>query len=153
MSYLPILIFFLVVFLFFYMNTKRRNNEIEKKIAFNDDLLSDQIVARKNFVKCETYTSGRKTSAYRFNTCDLIFLKDSFVIIGYDDFGNSKNFTNYLKFTNGLVNDRDKLKKINLNSFGNDVYIEFGESSFSSTNVEIRLKNLTEEKKKLIKVN
>lgn len=153
MSYLPILIFFLVVFLFFYMNTKRRNNEIEKKIAFNDDLLSDQIVARKNFVKCETYTSGRKTSAYRFNTCDLIFLKDSFVIIGYDDFGNSKNFTNYLKFTNGLVNDRDKLKKINLNSFGNDVYIEFGESSFSSTNVEIRLKNLTEEEKKLIKVN
>lgn len=126
---------------------------LKKKIAFNDDLLSDQIVARKNFVKCETYTSGRKTSAYRFNTCDLIFLKDSFVIIGYDDFGNSKNFTNYLKFTNGLVNDRDKLKKINLNSFGNDVYIEFGESSFSSTNVEIRLKNLTEEEKKLIKVN
>jgi hypothetical protein len=40
-----------------------------------------------------------------------------------------------------------------LHSFGNEVYIEFGESSFSSTGVEIRLKGLSEEEKKLIVVN
>ncbi len=45
------------------------------------------------------------------------------------------------------------LRNINLNSFNEDVYIEFGFSKINDTNVEIRLKNLSEEYKTIIKFN
>ena len=41
---------------------------------------------------------------------------------------------------------------MNLNSFNKDVFIEFGESSFTDTNVEIRLKDLKDEDKSLIQI-
>ncbi len=152
-SYLPFLIWIMFGITIIMISKTTRNHKVKKQLNFLDEELKDEIISRKNFVKCETFTSGRRTSAYRFNYCDLIFFKESFLIIGYDKYGNSKSFVNKIYISNGIVNKTEKLKKINLHSFGNEVYIEFGESNFSSTGVEIRLKGLSEEEKSLIKVN
>ena len=152
-SYQPFIIWLILSITIFMISKTTRNHKVKKQIDILNDDLKDQIISRKNFVKCETFTSGRRTSAYRFNYCDLIFFKESFLIIGYDKYGNSKSFVKKIFISKGIVNKTEKLKKINLHSFGNEVYIEFGESSFSSTGVEIRLKGLSEEEKKLIVVN
>lgn len=106
----------------------------------------------KNSVKAETFTSGRKNYSFHFRKCDLIFLKKGIVIIPFFNIGKHKFYKEILFINVDSVAGIGKLKKINLNSFGNDVYLEFGEASFTSTNVEIRLKNLTEEEKKLINI-
>ena len=45
-----------------------------------------------------------------------------------------------------------KPKKINLNSFNNDIFIECGESSFTTTSYDFRLKNLSDGEKSFIKI-
>jgi hypothetical protein len=141
-SYLPFIIWLMLGITIVIISKTTRNSKVKKQLDFLNDDINDEIVSRKNFVKCETFTSGRRTSAYRFNYCDLIFFKESFLIIGFDKYGNSKSFVKKIFISNGIVNKTERLKKINLHSFGNEVYIEFGESSFSSTSVEIRLKGL-----------
>lgn len=153
LPYLPFIIWIMLVITIVMISKTKRNHKVKKQLDFLNDDLKDEIISQKNFVKCETFTSGRRTSAYRFNYCDLIFFKESLLIVGFNKYGSSRSFVKKIHLSKGLVNGTEKLKKINLHSFGNEVYIEFGESSFSSTGVEIRLKDLLEEEKKLIVVN
>ena len=60
-----------------------------------------------------------------------------------------------MKNLNQFFNKADEIvtpDRLNLNSTNREVYIEFGKASFTSTNVSIRLKNLSEEEKQLIKI-
>jgi hypothetical protein len=60
-----------------------------------------------------------------------------------------------LKKFKSIFNKVDEIvtpDRLNLNSTNREVYIEFGKASFTSTNVSIRLKNLSEEEKQLIKI-
>ena len=112
-----------------------------------------------NEVKCETYISGAKNTNFLFRRADLKFFEEYFLVIGYVQFRKYKFYKTAIIFTNKKIINSNlkaaifiKPKKINLNSFNKDVYIEFGKSKITDTNVEIRIKNLTEEQKKMINI-
>ena len=132
---------------------KIRHDKTKRQLMLFAKEHSDEIVMRKESVRCETNVCGRTNTDFKFTSCDLYFLPDTFVIVGYRQFGRRRIFVNFLELSNGYVLGKGAIKKVNLNSFGNDVYIEFGEASFSSTNVEIRLKGLSEAEKQRIRVN
>ncbi|WP_162128245.1 hypothetical protein [Flavobacterium phycosphaerae] len=134
------------------MDQKTSHDDAVKQLKLLYDKFSDKILSVKKSVKSETVTSGRKNVGYLFRKCDLIFLENGLVIIPFYNIGKYKIYTNFFFISDNSLVGVGKLKRFNLNSFGNDVYIEFGESSFTSTNVEIRLKNLTQEEKSLINI-
>ena len=145
-------IFFSAIALIIYLTQKANHNNVIKQLENFYNKFDKEILHEKKSVKCETFTSGRKNSGYLFTKCDLIFLKNELVIIPFYTMGKYKIYKNFLILNDNSLTGIGKLKRLNLNSFGNDVYIEYGESSFTSTNVEIRLKNLTQEEKNLINI-
>ena len=129
-----------------------RKRELRKQINLFQKNNISKIIYQKNNITCEVNTIGTKRSAYRFNSCDLMFCQDCLAVVGFLKIGNFRTLANFLVFKNGTVNDSNKIKKLNLNSFHNDVYIEFGELPFRQVNVEIRLKNLSDEEKEKINI-
>jgi len=113
--------------------------------------LESKIVLIKENVKSETFTIGLKNHRYHFRKSDLYFFDNAFVIIGFYKIVGVKIYSCIIVFSDGNDLNTKDLKTFNLNSSNNDVYIEFGEASFTSTNVSIRLKNLSEDEKQLIK--
>ena len=159
MNYIPFIIFpivFLIIFFDRFYSHKKVVQELQKikKMEF-------KLIAKKENVRCSTMTSGRKKIDSLYRKADLYFMNDALIIAGYYNFLQRKIYKNLLIATQELEFYKDNFenadeiiipKKLNLNSFNNDVYIEFGESSFTSTNVEIRIKNLTNEEKMQIKI-
>ncbi|MBM7421156.1 MULTISPECIES: hypothetical protein [Chryseobacterium] len=109
-------------------------------------------------VKCFTFATGRRRENFRFNRADLVMTDDALFIFGFYKLAK-------LKFYQCLIILTDQkeyytqhfesatipvLIKFNLNSFNNDVYIEFGKSDSLYENIEIRLENLSAEDKNYI---
>ncbi|MFC6267897.1 hypothetical protein [Frigoriflavimonas asaccharolytica] len=124
-----------------------------KKIQF-------KLVNKKENVQCNSLTIGRKNLNFLFRTADLYFIDDALIIAGYYNFFKRKAFRSVIILTReqefymqsfANANKITTPTRLNLNSSNNDVYIEFGEASFSNTNVQIWLKNLTEIEKSQIK--
>lgn len=109
-------------------------------------------------VKCETFISGSINTNYLFRVADLYFYENAFLIIGYFKVGKYKFYKSALLLSNdeSLINNTNikviSPRKLNINSFNKDVYIEFVESIYINTSIEIRLTNLKEEDKLLIKI-
>ena len=113
----------------------------------------DQMLLEKSNVSCNSNTLGLKNGKYLFKKCNLIFLKNAFVIISYVKFGKYKLYTNLIFIENDIVLGHGPIKKFNLNSFNKDVHIEFGNPSFTSTLITIKLRQLTSDEKHLIPIN
>jgi len=159
MNYIPFIIFpifFLIIFFDRFYSHKKVVLELQKikKMQF-------KLIAKKENVRCNTMTSGRKNIGFLYRKADLYFMNDALIIAGYYNFLQRKIYRSLLiatkefKFYKENFGNADEIiipKNLNLNSSNNDVYIEFGESNFTSTNVEIRIKNLTEEEKMQIKI-
>ncbi|WP_296150379.1 hypothetical protein [uncultured Flavobacterium sp.] len=154
MNLIPIIIFavFFAVILFIKFTV---NKSILKILT-----ISVEPNYEKSNVKCETYASGARDNGYAFRKCDLKFFDDAFFIIGFMKIGRFKFYKRIFIITQNDISYYKKFagakvfnpKKINLNSFNKDVFIECGESSFFKTNYEIRLKDLTDEEKNYIKI-
>lgn len=131
------------------------NRGLQKQYTQIADALSDQVIVKLEQVKCETFCSGAKYGGYYFTGCNLLITADALVILGYSRFMSFKRLAVPLVLTTNpsfflfrfpyakLI----KPKKLNLNSFNGDVYIEFVNPGFINTNVELRLKGLSEEVK------
>jgi len=154
----PIL-FFVTFFGLIFLIRNENHKGVKKTI---DKILHSQLKLNKivNSVKCRVFTSGARNPNYRFRLADLYFFENSFLIVGFIKLGNFKFYKSAILLSNNIElkqNNPDikitTLRNINLHSFNKDVFIEFGYSKFNATNVEIRLKNLTEEYKSLIKFN
>ncbi|HEX8561952.1 MAG TPA: hypothetical protein VF676_03125 [Flavobacterium sp.] len=134
-----------------------QSNAVENQIK-NISNLGDKILGEKLCVQCEVNTVGLRDRSFIFERADLLFLNDALILIGYYHFFKRKIYKPLIVLSQEKVFYRKSLpgarvfviKNFNLNSFNGDVYLEFGEASFTKTNVEIRLKHLSEEEKRLI---
>lgn len=159
MNYTPFIffsLFYIIIFFNRFYTHKRIVVELQK---LNN--IATKLIAKKKDVKCNTLTSGRKKVGFSYRNADLYFMNDALIVAGYFNFMKRKVYCSLLIATKELefytlnfVNADEVIapKNINLNSFNNDVFLEFGESSFKSTNVDLRIKNLTVEEKKLINI-
>lgn len=123
--------------------------------------LEKKLLLKKENVRCETFTIGLRNFRYHFRRADLYFLDNTFIIIGFYKFFEIKLYSCLIIISeNNVLSNEESLKDnlikelkiFNLHSSNNNIHIEFGEASFTSTNVTIRLKNLSEKEKKLIKL-
>lgn len=155
-----VLILFFTAFLGLILLIRNENHKKIKKTI--DKILHSQpkLNATIDSVKCEIFTNGARNSNYKFRRADLYFFENSFLIVGILKLGNFKFYKSAILLSNNLEPKQNNpdikitaLRNINLNSFNEDVYIEFGFSKINDTNVEIRLKNLSEEYKTIIKFN
>lgn len=151
MQTISILIMLLAVFMMIFFKRDHHLN-ISKKIKFIREKYYSEILLEKTDVSCESNTFGLKNEKYIFKKCDLIIFNKTFAIIPFYKIGNKKVFTTLIFVENNFVLGHGELKRLNLNSFDGDVYIEFGESGLTSTNVAIRLKHLSPEEKALIPI-
>lgn len=148
----PITAFLLTFVLLVFFSYKNSHKDVLKQISFIREKYHDKILLEKSDVNCETSTSGLKNGKYLFTKCDLIFLENALAIITSRKIGRRKLYSNLIFIENNTALGHGAIKRFNLNSFHGDVYIEFGESGFTSTNVTVQLKNLTPEEKDLIKI-
>lgn len=157
MSIYFVIIFFSTFYGFIFFLQSQNSKVVKKEITKIKNLNLILNLSLQS-VKCKTFTSGAPDSKYSFKSADLYFYKNAFLIVGYFKIRKYKFYKTaiFLSNDNELKNKQNIRvivpKKINLNSFNKEVYIEFGESSFSETNVEVHLKNLNEEQKKLIQI-
>lgn len=134
------------------------NSKVVKKEITKIQNLNLNLNLNLQSIRCKTFTSGELNSIYLFKLADLYFYENAFLIVGYFKIGKYKLYKTAILLSNDneLINNPYVTvtvpKKTNLHSFNKDVYIEFGESSLSKTNVEVLIKNLNEEQKKLIKI-
>ena len=151
---IPIL-FFSSFFAVIFLTKLTMHNSILKILKIKIDAIYE-----KSDVKCETYASGARDDGYAFRRCDLKFLDDALFVIGFVKLGKFKFYKRVYIITQNEIAYSKKFidakvfnpKKINLNSFNKDVFIECGESSFTTTSYDIILKNLTDYEKSLIKI-
>jgi len=147
---LPLIIFIVaIVFLNTYV---AKQNKQKRQVLV--DAFGDKFVFYKKYIKAEVFTSGRKNTSLIFNACHIYTTDDALFIFGYKDLGVftidiapiiiTNNSNHY--YSASVV----KPKKFNPHSFNQDVYIEFGESGWQTTNVEIRLKGLTNDEKQYL---
>ncbi len=148
----PIIVFLLTFVLLVFFSYKNSHKDALKQISFIREKYHDKILLEKSDVHCETSTSGLKNGKYLFTKCDLIFLENALAIIASRKIGKLKLYSNLIFVENNIALGHGAIKRFNLNSFHGNVYIEFGESGFTSTNVTVQLKNLTLEEKKLINI-
>jgi len=156
-------IFPVLFFIFFLGLILLLRNENHKDVKDTiDKILHSQLKLNKtiDYVKCEVFTNGARNPNYKFRLADLYFFENSFLVVGIFKLGNFKFYKTAILLSNNFELKQDNpdikitaLRNINLHSFNEDVYIEFGYSKFNDTNVEIRLKNLTEEYENLIQFN
>ncbi|RWU09801.1 hypothetical protein [Pedobacter chitinilyticus] len=149
---IPIIIFPLTLALLIFFSYKNNHKDVLKQLTFIREKYHDKILLEKTDVTCETSTSGLKNGKYLFTKCDLIFLENALTIIVSRKIGKQKLYSNLIFIESKIALGHGAIKRFNLHSFNGDVYIEFGESGFTSTNVTVQLKNLTPEEKNLIKI-
>jgi len=140
----------IAVVLLIFLSYKSKDRQILKQLAFIRKKYAEDIIAEKYNVKCSSFVSGMKNYRLQFKKCDLIFLKNALVIISFRQVLSRKLYSNLFFIEQNIVLGVGPIKSFNANSFNGEVYIEFGESSFNSTNVCLHLKHLTDEEKKLI---
>lgn len=137
----------IIGFVIFIVYQKGKNNKERTEFALL--LLQRDIIDTIKNVKAEVFASGQRGSKdFYFRKCDMYVLPDAIFLVTYTFFGNGKpllltvNRDKYARFiAGGILPD---IKKINPDSFSNSVYIEYGESSFSSVGVDIHLYGLTD---------
>lgn len=118
----------------------------------------DAIVYSKKYIQAKVYTSGRKNTSLLFNLCHLYTTQDAVLLLGYKDFEVYTAYNIPILLTSNpekyyCLADKAQVikpKKFNLQSFNHEVYIEFGDSGWDTTNIAIHLKGLTEEEKKYL---
>lgn len=146
------------IFLFFAFALKWIEAKHTKEQLLGFQQISYQLLHKKEGVKCSNTTNGLKNGSFMFSYTDLYFYENAFIIVGYNRIFKKKLYHHIIILTNEKENYQKLFphatitlpKKFNPNSFGGDVYIEFGKFGFTSTNVTIRLKGLSEEEKELI---
>ena len=155
MNFIGIFIFFLfAVFLIYFLNQQTR-----KENLIIVEAIKDTIVFSLTNVVCSTFKSGIKGGNFDFNRCDLYLNEDALIILGYKKIGVFEylsspvivvgNYEEYpLSFKSAKVM---KPKKINMNSFNNEVYIEFEVKGWMTTTLEIRLKHISFDNKEKLK--
>lgn len=110
-------------------------------------------------VACSAFNSGAKGGGFNFNRCDLYLIPNALVILGYTNIGPFKHLSPPIILTaekevyptSFVYAKVIKPKKINLNSYHGEVYIEFEVKTWMTTNVEIRLKGISNENKETLK--
>lgn len=139
---------FLIFFLFSYLqnmhNLKSKREILEEIGDFIKISLKDCIV--------ESSTLGAKNSAFLINKADIYFSEDAIFIFGYSSTFSLKSYSCPIILTNELASTKSQFKKaivkkpikINLHSFDKDIYLEFGEANWPSTNVSWRIKGIEE---------
>ncbi|WP_155845830.1 hypothetical protein [Chryseobacterium gregarium] len=159
MNYLVIftfIIFFIIIYLDRSYSDKIVRKELQKLVEIHS-----KICLEKFNVKCSNFTSGRKNLGFHYRKADLYFIEDAFIIVGFYTLCTKKIYRSMLILTNEMesyksIFDRaDEItapNQLNINSSNGEVYIDFGKSSFTSTNVSIHLKNLSDSEKKLITI-
>lgn len=152
-AFIPFIFITVIVLLTIY-NSKQNKQKQELLLK----TFSDTFTFTKKFVRANVFTSGRKNNSLVFNACHIYTTQDMVLLFGYKDLGvfeintmpvlltNNPQKYAYLSGTASII----KPKKFNPHSFNNDVYIEFGESGWKTTSVDIRLLKLTDEEKQHI---
>ncbi len=118
-------------------------------------VVGNNYVFKKENIKCEIYKTGASKSGYRFNRCDLYVLDNAILITGRLNFLGIKMYSSSVIISKNPDKNLQysgfaeivKPSKINPDSFGGSVYIEFGEADWTTTNVNIILKGLSDEEK------
>lgn len=126
-----------------------------KNYALSADVLAGLNAIHLDDVKCEAFSSGMKGKGYYFSRCELFITEDALVIFGLGRIKWFRQLSDPLILTINSAAYVFKLpgaklitpKNINLNSFGGDIYIEFVQPGFIETNVEFRLKDISNEHK------
>ena len=144
-------VFFGTVLLVLYL----RNINRGKNYALSADVLAGLNAIHLDQVKCETFSSGMKGKGYHFSRCELFITEDALVIFGLGRIKWFRQLSDPLILTSNSASYLFKLpgaklikpKNINLNSFGEDIYIGFILPGFIDTNVEFRLKDISNEHK------
>lgn len=134
------------------------HNQVKTKLERILNSKKEYLLKKENVIT-ETFTVGLRNSRYHFRKSDLYFFENAFVIVGFYKIfkikvysciiliSNKEEFTSDESLHNILIKN---LKKFNNQSSNNSVYVEFGEASFTSTNISVRLKNLSEQEKQAI---
>ncbi|MXN90650.1 hypothetical protein GR160_05380 [Flavobacterium sp. Sd200] len=155
LSLLSFLLFFTAYFGLMYFLVLKRQNENKNISDYLLSQLDNKIIYSRKNIKADVYGSGKKNQNLYFSYCDLYVIPDAIFLITYSKFINkpmqsmplmiTNNSDLYNAFnTNGIV---PEIKKINPDSFSNEVYIDYGESTLDSTNITIHLKNLSEQER------
>lgn len=118
--------------------------------------LGETVVKSMYKLACETVTSGLKNRDFLFSNCDLHLTRDAVILVGYTRTGFTCLFSTPIILTYNIQAYAAqypfvhvvKPEKVNPYSFNNEVYITFGNSGFATTNVEIRLKGVTDDIKR-----
>lgn len=159
MNYLIILTF-TIFFMLIYWDRSYSDKIVRKELLKLGEI-KNKIRLEKFNVRCSNFTSGRKNLGFHYRKADLYFVEDAFIIVGFYTLFTKKIYRSILILTNeielykSVFNRADEItipNQLNLNSSNREVYIDFGESSFTSTQVSIHLKNLSDSEKKLIKI-
>lgn len=140
----PLVIIGIAIFII-YQKTKINKERTQFILS---QIQGDVIDTIKN-VKAEVIGSGTKKSRdFYFRSCDVYVLHDAVFLVTYTFFGHGKpllltrnkdRFTHFI--TGGIL---PEIKKINPDSFGHSVYIEYGDISLHSMEVDIHLYGLTD---------
>jgi len=155
-----IILFFAFFLLIIYLDRSYANRIVKNEIK-KLNKLENRVIYQKINASCSNFTSGRKKLGFHYRNADLYFLEDAFIIVGSYFIFSKKIFRSFLVLTHhvedykSIFSRADNVltpKRLNLKSSNGEVYIEFGEASFTSTNVSIRLKNLSEAEKERINI-
>jgi len=144
-------LFFGIALLVIYL----RNIDRNKNYVLSVEVLAGLNAMHLENVKCEAFSSGMKGKGYYFSRCELFITGDALVIFGLGRIKWLRQLTDPLILTTNSAAYGFKLpgaklikpKNINLHSFGGDIYIEFVQPGFIDTNVEFRLKGISNEQK------
>lgn len=154
LHYLPFLfplLPFALLFLASYIQSKN-NDRLNAYLLKNTEGSSIKTIPG---IKADVYRSGRAEKSKHFSRCTLYILPNAvFITTQYRLFWVT--FTGKpLLVTTDRIMYADYISagvlpewgRINPDSFGKQVYLEYGTSSFTGTNIEIYLKGLTDEER------
>ncbi len=154
----PIIFFSVFIILIVLLNYLQSKNSLKYHQKIKDCLKQNSIKFDLVILpKTETYQIGRKINeGIRMTKCEILVTTDAVIILGKTIFNiHSKPliFTRNLAYSTLFPYAKVVMpKKINLDSFSNSIYFEFGEASFLDYCFMIRMYNVEHEIKNKIEL-
>ena len=157
MSLFLLISFAILLIVVFY---RQRTKNIKATILEIERFLADKTEKEILDVKCVTSVLHGRNTNFLFNRADLYYTTDTFFICGYNKILNfriekcvivvSRNVSEIKSFfpkANFLI-----VKRLNIDSDNNEVFIEFYDEDFKDVITQIRLKGLTIEERNKINI-
>jgi hypothetical protein len=139
----------LLLGIFIYKQVKSRRMQYQTLLTALEGRIHYSLIQ----VRCTNFTFGLQNRDYLFSNCDIHLTADAIIILGYTNSNVIEMLSTPIILTKSVAAYENEFdfarvfapKKVEITTYNDAIFLDFGKGAITSTNVEITLRCVSEE--------